>query len=130
VHPRPRATRSAATPWPASRRAGGWMQRSHAHMQTARTAIRWCLPATKSDLLDRDRIGRIAAPLLACTGWPRARRPHQGLRLNAGHIALSELGDAPAQLGIVAIAGVQQHHIAGKAALTRPADLLQRDLRL
>src|ERR1700726_2538497 len=83
----------------------------------------------KSDLLDRDRIGRIAAPLLACPGWPRARRPHQGLRLNAGHIALSKLGDAPAQLGIVAIAGVQQRHSAGKADLTRPAHLLQCDLR-
>src|SRR6266404_765221 len=54
-----------------------------------------CLRAKpKCDLLDRNRIGRIAAPLLRCTARPRVRRPHQGLRLNTGHIALSELSDA------------------------------------
>src|SRR5437588_6387565 len=35
-----------------------------------------------------------------------------------------------AQLGIVPVAGVQQRHLARKPSLTRPADLLQRDLRL
>src|SRR6202021_948253 len=82
------------------------------------------------DLLDRNRIGGSAAPLLRRTAQPRARRPHQGLRLNARHIALAKLGDAPAQLGIVAIAGVHQHHVAGKAGLARPADLIEGDLRL
>jgi hypothetical protein len=59
-----------------------------------------------------------------------ARLPHQRLRLNVGHIALSKLSDARAQLGIVGVAGVHQHHVAGKADLTRPADLFERNPRL
>jgi hypothetical protein len=42
----------------------------------------------------------ISAPLPGCTARPRARRPYQGLRLNTRHIALSDLSDALAQLGV------------------------------
>ena len=80
-------------------------------------------------MLDRDRIGGIAATPLRCPATPRARCPHQGLRLNAGDIDLPQLGDARAQLGVVAEAGINQHQIARKAHLTRPANLIERDLR-
>src|SRR5450631_1981563 len=63
-------------------------------------------PQSEGEVLDRDRIGRVTVTLLRCPTRPRARLPHQRLRLNAGHIALSKLSDARAQLGIVAIAGV------------------------
>ena len=88
------------------------------------------LPQSEGEVLDRDRIGRVMAPFLRCPAWPLARLPHQHLRLNAGHIALSKLSDARAQLGIVAITGVQQRHAARKADLTCPADLFERNLRL
>src|ERR1700674_2708615 len=81
-------------------------------------------------LFDRDRIGRVPAALLRGTARPFARRPYQRLRLNAGHIDLAKRCDAGAQLGVLTIAGVQQRHVARKARLTRPADVLERDLRL
>src|SRR5713226_7816746 len=80
--------------------------------------------------LDRDRIGRVTLTLLRCAARPLARLPHQHLRLNAGHIALSKLSDTRAQLGIVAVAGVHQRHVARKTDLARPADLFERNLRL
>src|SRR4249920_2488425 len=85
---------------------------------------------SEGEILDRGRMGRVAAARLRRPAWPRARLPHQDLRLNACHIALAKLRNARTQLGIVAVAGVQQSHIAGKADLARPANLLQRDLRL
>jgi len=44
----PRATRSAATPSPAPRKARGPVQREHARGRTARTAVHWCPPAIRS----------------------------------------------------------------------------------
>src|SRR5215218_9088716 len=85
--------------------------------------------SARGDVLDRDRIGGIAATPLRCPATPRARCPHQALRLNAGDIDLPQLGDARAQLGVVAEAGINQHQIARKAHLTRPANLIERDLR-
>jgi len=70
------------------------------------------------------------APFLRCPDRPLAWLLHQRLRLNAGHVALSKVSDARAQLGIVAIAGVHQRHAARKADLTGPADLFERKLRL
>jgi hypothetical protein len=61
---------------------------------------------------------------------PRTRFPYQGLRLNAGHISLLQLRNARTQLGVMAVTGIQQHHAARKAHLTRPANLRERDLRL
>src|SRR5882757_4032488 len=87
-------------------------------------------PQSKGEVLDRDRIGRVTVPVLRCPARPLARLPYQRLRLNAGHIVLSKLSDARAQLGIVAVAGVQQRHVARKTDLTRPADLFERNLRL
>jgi len=118
----------------------GSMQREHAYAQTVRTAIHWCLPPldcapssrpqSEGEVLDQDRIGRVTVTFLRCPTRPRARLPHQRLRLNAGHIALSKVSDARAQLGIVAVAGVHQRHAARKADLARPADLFERNLRL
>ena len=85
------------------------------------------------DLLDRDEVGIVApSPLRprAARLRPRAGLPHQRGRLDARHIAQSLLRDAPAQLGVATIVGVHQHHASRQAGLTRPADLLERDLLL
>src|SRR5450631_247732 len=73
------------------------------------------VPQSEGEVLDRDRIGRVTLTLLRCSARPLARLPRQHLRLNTGHIALSKLSDTCAQLGVVAIAGVQQRHVARKA---------------
>src|SRR5258708_15899414 len=88
------------------------------------------LPQSEGEVLDRDRIRRVTVPLFRCPARPRARLPHQHLRLNARHIALSKVSDTRAQLGSVAVAGVQQRHTAGKTDLARPADLFECNLRL
>src|SRR5258706_33027 len=96
-------------------------------------ALDWApsaLPQSEGGVLDRDRFGRLTVPLFRCPARPPARLPHQHLRLNAGHIALSKVSDTRAQLGIVAVAGVQQRHAAGKTDLARPADLFERNRRL
>src|SRR6266852_6181615 len=49
------------------------------------------VPQSEGEVLDRDRIGRVTLALLRCAARPLARLPHQHLRLNAGHIALSKL---------------------------------------
>jgi hypothetical protein len=87
-------------------------------------------PQSEGEVLDRDRIGRVMAPFLRCPDRPLAWLLHQRLRLNAGHVALSKVSDARAQLGIVAICGAHQRHAARKADLTGPADLFERKLRL
>ena len=87
-------------------------------------------PQSEGEVLDRDCIGRGAVPFLRCPARLLAWLPDHRLRLNAGHIALSKLSNARAQLGIVAVAGVHQRHVAGKADLTSPADLFERNLRL
>src|SRR6266852_5797982 len=56
------------------------------------------VPQSEGEVLDRDRIGRVTLTLLRCAARPLARLPHQHLRLNAGHIALSKLSDTRAQL--------------------------------
>src|SRR5258706_7370127 len=81
------------------------------------------LPQSEGEVLDRDRIGRVTVPLFRCPARPRARLPHQHLRLNAGHIALSKVSDTRAQPGI------QQRHAAGKTDLAPPADLIECNLR-
>ena len=48
----------------------------------------------------------------------------------AGDVAQSQRRDIRTQIGLGAIAGVHQDHTARKAGLTRPAQLLGRDLRL
>src|SRR6266436_7044467 len=84
---------------------------------------------SQRDLLDRGRIGGIAASLLWCPTVPRAWYPNQGLRLNARHIDLLQLRDARAQLGVMAVAGIQQHQVTRQTHLTCPADMLESDLR-
>ena len=92
------------------------------------------LGQSKRQLFGRDQIGlvapprivqRFAAPLRAGAGWP-----HQGIRLNAGHIAQPQCRHARAQPRVVAIGDVHQHDAARQAGLAGPPDLLERDLRL
>src|SRR5271165_5038199 len=47
-------------------------------------------PQAEGEVLDRDRSGRVTLPFRRCPARPLARLPHQHLRLNAGHIALSK----------------------------------------
>src|SRR6266850_2513532 len=50
--------------------------------------------------------------------------------LIAGHIGASQLRNARTQLGVMTVAGIHQHHLAGEADLACPTDLFERDLRL
>jgi hypothetical protein len=50
--------------------------------------------------------------------------------LNAGHISQTQCRHADAQPRIVAVGPIHQRNAARKARLTRPTNLLQRDLRL
>src|SRR5258708_9153592 len=54
----------------------------------------------KREVLDRGRIGRVAAPLLGRPARPHAWLPYQGLRQNAGHIGQSQFRNARTQLGV------------------------------
>ena len=61
---------------------------------------------------------------------PCARRPHRGVRHNAGDVGQPQRRDGRTQIGVGAIAGVHQHHAARQAGRTCPTQLLERDLWL
>src|ERR1700754_1380459 len=84
----------------------------------------------KGCFLDGDHIGLAVTALFWSRSGPDMRRPHQGLRLNARDIATPQLDNAIAQLDVVTIAGIQQQDAARKPSLTRPAYLIERNLRL
>src|SRR5712691_11925760 len=98
-----------------------------------------CGSCTASDLTDTgwcvsSRRSRSASPA-AAGPWrgrqrQRARRPNRGGRHEAGDIDQTFLGDALAQIAVVAIAGIHQHDPLGKPLLPGLLDLLQRDLVL
>src|SRR5665647_2287664 len=98
------------------------------------------LAQPESKLLDRDRpMLAIAAhqlrrsPATRPSFWRqrhRARRPDRGVRSRAGDVAQSQCRDIRTQISLGAIAGVHQDYAARKARLTRPAQLIERDLRL
>src|SRR5215469_9996107 len=84
----------------------------------------------QSKRLGGNRSCRVVAPLLGGPTAQHAWLRDQRLRLDTGYVELSQLTDPGAQFGIVAIASVEEYHIARKAHLTGPADLLERNLRL
>src|SRR5450759_2173443 len=98
------------------------------------------LAQSESKLLDRDRLMLAVAahqlrwsPVARPSFWRqrhRARQPDRGVRSRAGDVAQSQRRDIRTQIGLGAIAGVHQNYTARKACLTRPAQLLKRDLRL
>src|SRR5665647_1723619 len=98
------------------------------------------LAQSESKLLDRDRLMLAVAahqfwssPAGRPPFWRqrhRARRPDRGVRSCAGDVAQSQRRDIRTQIGLGAIAGVHQDYAARKTGLTRPAQLLERDLRL
>ena len=100
-------------------------------------SARW---QAESELLDRDRLMFAVAahqfrwsPAARPSLWQqrrRARWPDRGVRSRAGDVAQSQHRDIRTQIGLGAIAGVHQDYTARKAGLTRPAQLLERDLRL
>ena len=60
----------------------------------------------------------------------RAGRPYRGRRQNPGHIGQVECRDLGAQVAVVAITGVEQHHPARQTGRAGPAQLIKRNLRL
>jgi len=91
-------------------------------------------------LLDRDGLMLVVAanelgsspaarPLLR-RQRSRARRPHTGLRQDAGDIAQCQRTHAGAQVRVAAIPRVHQHHAASKAGFAGRLNLLKRDLGL
>ena len=60
----------------------------------------------------------------------RARRPDRGVGTDAGHVAQAERGDLRSQLGVVAVAGIHQHHALRQPRGSGRLDLLQGDLGL
>src|SRR6266478_2459736 len=83
----------------------------------------------KRDLLDRDHLRLATAPALRCLSVAPGR-PYQRVRLDAGHVDQLQRRQARAQPRVVAIGGIRQHDAARKAGLTRPADVLERNLQL
>src|ERR1700682_4590056 len=90
------------------------------------------LGQTKRHLLDGPQAGVVATPRLvqfALAPWSGTGWPHQGLRLNAGHIGHPQRRHAGAQPRVTAIGAVHQCDPARQAGLARPSYLLERDLR-
>src|SRR5450631_164026 len=88
------------------------------------------------EFLDGNRLMLlIAANELRC--WPtarpffwwersRARRPHRGIRQDAGDIAQPQCAHTCAQVCVAAITRVHQRHATRKASLAGRSDLLKR----
>ena len=88
----------------------------------------------KCNLLDPDQVILATAPFLrssfAARLRPRPGRPDQGVRLNAGRISQPQRRETAAQLCVIAIGGIHQHHAVRKTGLVRSTYLIERDLRL
>ena len=61
---------------------------------------------------------------------PCTWRPDRRVRHNAGYVPQPQRRDVRTQIGVGAVAGVQQCHAARQGSLARPTQLLKRDLWL
>ena len=83
----------------------------------------------ESERLGGDRLMLVVAPqqlgwpsAAAATRWQRlnAQRPDRGVGANTCYIAQAQGGDLGSQPGVIAVAGIHQHHAVGPTPLLGP----------